>query len=81
MLDRFSYGHNYKPPVIIDETGLTDNVDLKLDVPFNAPWDVIRTVLRKSGLDLIEGTMPMKVLVIRDAKPSMPVSTQIIPDK
>jgi hypothetical protein len=55
-------------PILIDETGLRSNIDIFLDVPFDASWDNIRSELKKNGLDLIEGKKEMKVLIISDKK-------------
>lgn len=61
--------HEGGPP-IIDETGITNNVDLKLSCLMTNLSDV-KTALNRIGLDLIKGEKEMKVLVIRDPKPEI----------
>jgi hypothetical protein len=52
---------------IIDETGITGNIDIKLDAAMTG-LNSVTEGLRKHGLDLVKGEKMMKVIVIRDAK-------------
>lgn len=49
---------------LIDETGITSNIDITLDC---IDFDQLRASLRKYGLDLVPGEKLMKVIVVRDA--------------
>jgi len=51
--------------VIIDETDITDNIDITMDC---IPTDLndLQIALRSYGLELVPSTMPMRVVVIRD---------------
>jgi len=52
-------------PPIINETQIQGNIDITIDALIFDLFDV-RRALQKNGLDLIEGVMPMKVLVIKN---------------
>lgn len=54
-----------QPMPIIDETGIRNNIDIKLDCVMT-DLDDLRRCLKAKGLDLIRGEKTMKVLVIRD---------------
>jgi thiol-disulfide isomerase/thioredoxin len=56
-----------REPVIIDETGINYNIDIKLDAVMTDIHD-IQKALQKNGLDLIMGEKQMKVIVVRDLK-------------
>ena len=51
--------------VFINETGIKENVDMKLAAKFSDINDV-KIQLRKHGLDLIRAERPMEVMVIKD---------------
>lgn len=52
---------------LIDETGITSNVDIDLDWA-KGDYEIVRKALQKNGLDLIPGKRKIKCLVIRDPK-------------
>jgi hypothetical protein len=60
----------YLDPFIpfIDETGLTQNFDLMMNTDMSN-LDCVRYELKKIGLDLVQGTKEMRVLVLRDVQP------------
>ena len=58
--------HQYEP-IFIDETGISYNIDLKIDAVLTDLND-IKKALQKNGLDLVRGEKEMKVIVIRDSK-------------
>jgi thiol-disulfide isomerase/thioredoxin len=67
----FSY-HNYwesggKVPVIINETGITQNVDLDVKIVLS-DWKDVQRVLKELGFELVPGEKEFKVLVISDPK-------------
>lgn len=51
--------------IILDETGITGNVDLTMDCVMSDLEDV-RKALRVNGLDLVKSEKDMRVVVIRD---------------
>ncbi len=59
------WGFHQKEPPFIDETGITGNVDVKLDAILT-DLDDVRRALRVIGLDLVPATRAMTVLVVRD---------------
>jgi thiol-disulfide isomerase/thioredoxin len=58
-----SIGYPYEEMPIVNETGITGNIDIKIDAVYFDDW---LKELRKLGLDLIPGKKEMNVLVIRD---------------
>jgi len=53
--------------VIIDETGISGNIDISIDcIP--SDFEDLKRGLRSAGLDLVPSEMPMKVVVIRDKR-------------
>ncbi|SIO53603.1 Peroxiredoxin [Chitinophaga niabensis] len=65
LLDR--YINEMSLVTLIDETGITGNVDLKIDALMSDIHQVKRE-LQKYGLDLVKEEREMKVLVISDQK-------------
>lgn len=57
--------YNLDGVFLFDETGININVDIKLEYVQNH-LDDLNKALQVYGLDLVETTRPMKVLVIRD---------------
>lgn len=53
---------------LLDETGITANIDLDLDWVWG-DYEICRKALQKNGLDLVSGEKEMKCIVIRDPKP------------
>lgn len=53
--------------IFIDDTGISNNIDITLDADMTS-YETVRRVLQKNGLDLVKATKEMKVLVIRDSK-------------
>ncbi len=62
----FYIKEKYEEP-FVDDTGLDENFDFTLKADMENIDDV-RKELQKQGLDLVQGTREMKVLVIRDRK-------------
>jgi hypothetical protein len=52
---------------IIDETGITGNIDIKFDAAVT-DFEEVKAALQKQGLDIVPGEKEMKVLVLRDPK-------------
>jgi thiol-disulfide isomerase/thioredoxin len=63
----FYLKERYNGEVFIDETGVTDYIDISLNADMTDLED-IRKELKKQGLDLVKGTKEMKVIVIKDSK-------------
>jgi thiol-disulfide isomerase/thioredoxin len=61
------YKHLIGKDPIIDETGITDHVDVSVDT-FLDDINLIAAELKKIGLILTKDTIPMKVVVIRDPR-------------
>ncbi len=59
-------GRDPQTEVYLDETGITDNVDITLDCIMSDLSD-IKKALQANGLDLVKGEKEMAVIVIRDA--------------
>jgi thiol-disulfide isomerase/thioredoxin len=57
---------NYEKVIIINETGVTGNIDFSIDADMTNLNDMTRE-LQKQGLTLTKGTKKMKVVVIRDS--------------
>lgn len=66
MISGFGFDNSKVP--VIDETGITGNIDITMS-GLQIDFETIRRALRANGLDLIEGRKEMRVLVIRDAPP------------
>lgn len=62
-------GIDATPAPLLDETGILSNIDIDLDWA-KGDFDVCRKALQKNGLDLIQGEKEMKVIVVRDPKPT-----------
>jgi hypothetical protein len=61
---------NQQEKIIIDETGITGNIDISLDcIP--SDFDDLQNALRENGLDLVRSEIPMRVVLIRDKKDSI----------
>ncbi len=58
----------FRTAIVIDDTGIKGNIDIKLDCNLTDYVDIVRA-LRENGLDLVKGEKEMKVLVIRDKQP------------
>lgn len=58
-------GYHQREPLIMDETGIGGNIDIRLDALMTDLED-IKKALRKNGLDMVKGERMMKTLVIRD---------------
>ena len=52
---------------LLDETGITTNIDIDLDWA-KGDYNVVRKALQKNGLDLIPGKRKVKCLVVKDSK-------------
>lgn len=57
------YNHATTMPPILDETGITTNIDMEIEV-FTADFEDIKKALRKKGLMLVRGKKKFNVLVI-----------------
>lgn len=66
LIYRIAY-HNIKELPILDETGISGNIDIDMDCVFSDMNEVKRELM-KNGLDLVKGEKDMKVLVISDPK-------------
>jgi len=55
-------------PAIINATGLDWRVDIDIDAD-TKDWDACLSVLRKYGLDIVNGEIEMQCIIIRDAEP------------
>jgi uncharacterized protein (TIGR03435 family) len=55
---------------LIDETGITSNIDIDLDWA-KGDLDTVKKALQKNGLDLVPGMREMKCIVVRDPKPEI----------
>jgi len=64
-LIKIIYANSYPDPPIINETGITDNIDISMECILTDLEDV-KKALRKNGLDLVLKQRDMKVLVIKD---------------
>jgi thiol-disulfide isomerase/thioredoxin len=51
--------------IFIDETGITGNIDIQIDAVLTE-FNDFKKALKAQGLDLVQGTKQMKVLVFRD---------------
>lgn len=54
-------------PPYFDETGITDNIDVKMEVDMT-DFNAIRKGLQRYDLDLVKGERMMTVMVLRDKK-------------
>jgi thiol-disulfide isomerase/thioredoxin len=64
-LIRMIWSGNQSEPPFIDDTGISDNIDITLDCLMTNLKDIKRA-LNDNGLDLIRGEKEMKVIVIKD---------------
>lgn len=67
FFDWLFYNHTTKMPPILDETGITTNIDIEMDV-FTADFEEIKKALKEKGLRLIRGKKEFNVLVISEPK-------------
>ncbi|WP_034044523.1 TlpA family protein disulfide reductase [Wocania ichthyoenteri] len=61
------WGNNQSGPPFLDETGITENIDIELDTILT-DFDALKKALEKHGLLLEQKTKAMKVIVIRDTQ-------------
>jgi thiol-disulfide isomerase/thioredoxin len=67
QLIRSLWATNQLGPNFYDETGITGNIDIKMEKGTYIFSDAVEE-LRKNGLDLVKGEKEVKVIVIRDPK-------------
>lgn len=61
---------NQEDKVILDETGISNNIDITMDcIPTNI--DDLQNALHANGLELVRSEKPMRVVVIRDKRDSL----------
>lgn len=53
-------------PLMIDETGYKEAIDLELMIDVKMPVSVLRTALRKYGLDLVSEDRELEMLIIKE---------------
>ena len=58
---------NYNESEILDETGITENVDIQMNCLLK-DTDDLKKALKENGLYLIQGQIAKKVLVIKEKK-------------
>lgn len=66
LLEVTGYIHD-NMPLIINETGVTFGIDIKLDIDLT-DYDQVKKALNAYGMDIKKGTKEMRVIVIRDPK-------------
>ena len=60
-------GLDAKPEALVDETGITYNIDITIEgLKGNLPS--VNECLKRNGLEIVRGTRQMKVLVVRDGR-------------
>ncbi|MEJ0055980.1 MAG: redoxin domain-containing protein [Bacteroidota bacterium] len=67
LLGEISHYLPYEESPIIDETGITGNIDFSLNADMTSIED-IRRAIQKQGFDMVKGKKVMKAVVIRDPK-------------
>ncbi len=60
-----NFWENKNIPVIIDETGFTENVDINVKMN-DGDWNDVQRVLKELGFELVPAEKELKVLVISD---------------
>ena len=68
LLNLYFYASPQEFP-IINKTGISGNIDIDLEVDSLKDFDEINQELSKKGLNLVEGTKKMIVMVITDIEP------------
>ncbi|MEJ0055979.1 MAG: DUF3738 domain-containing protein [Bacteroidota bacterium] len=63
--DMISFYFPHDEDHVVDETGITGNIDFSLDADMTNVEDV-RKAIQKQGFDLVKGKKMMKVVVVRD---------------